>query len=325
MYKWLIAALVAAHAAALPVKAETLSTLEAGQTGKLTFMGETPKNYDYLIRGLLDATPLTGTLVMPKNAKSKVPAVVIIHGSGGLSDRETDWAEFFVQNGWAAFYIDSFTDRGLKGTGSNQSALSYSAGIADAYSGLRLLATHPGIDPKRIALIGFSRGGTAAAYSIFDKLRRPVSPDHKFAAHVALYPGCSMWSEQTTGAPMRIYVGDQDDYERPETCQRFAEMLRAKGVDAQVTIYPSVRHGFDRQLYRPEYSGKAEQWKACNMMTFMDNWTYKRFDTGEVRPISEVGSYLSTCKGLGAGSLGNKQAREQVRLDVQKFLSEVFK
>src|SRR3546814_15099453 len=88
MRKWLIAALVAAHAAALPVKAETLSSLEAGQTGKLAFMGETPKNYDYLIRGLLDATPLTGTLVMPKNAKGKVPAVVIIHGSGGLRSEE---------------------------------------------------------------------------------------------------------------------------------------------------------------------------------------------------------------------------------------------
>lgn len=317
--------LIGALAFASSVKAETLSSLEAGQTGKLTFVAETPKNYDYLIRGLLDATPLTGTLLMPSNAQGKVPAVVIIHGSGGLSDRETDWAEFFVQNGWAAFYIDSFTDRGLKATGTNQSALSYAAGVADAYSGLRLLATHPGIDNKRIALIGFSRGGTAATYSIFDKLRRPVSPDQKFAAHVALYPGCSMWSEQVTGAPMRIFVGDQDDYERPETCQRFAEMLRAKGVDAQVTIYPGVRHGFDRQLNRPEYSGKADQWKACNLMTFMDNWTYKRFDTGEVKPISEVGPYLATCKGFGAGSLGNKQAREQVRQAVQSFLSDVFK
>lgn len=303
---------------------EPLKDLSNGQSGKISFMGATPKSYYNLTKGILEPTPLAGTLLMPANAQGKIPAVVIIHGSGGLSDRETDWAELFVQNGWAAFYIDSFTPRGLGPTGKDQSVLSYAAGTADAYSGLKLLATHPAVDPKRIAVIGFSRGGVAALYSILEPLRRPISPDLKFAAHVALYPGCSMWSEHLTGAPVRIFMGDQDDYERPETCQRYAGMLKAKGIDAEVTIYPGARHGFDRQLYRAEYSGKAEQWKACNSITFIDDWTFKRFDTGDIRPIAEVGPYTASCKGYGAGSLGNKTARETVRATTVKFLKAIF-
>ena len=48
------------------------------------------------------------------------------------------------------------------------------ANLADALAALKLLATHPRIDPARIGVMGFSRGGQVALYSSLEPLRRGV-------------------------------------------------------------------------------------------------------------------------------------------------------
>jgi acetyl esterase/lipase len=61
--------------------------------------------------------------------------------------------------------------------------------ILDLYRSLAVLAGHPRIDPNRIAVMGFSRGGQAALYGTlkrFHKLWNPTGIDP--AAYIALYP-----------------------------------------------------------------------------------------------------------------------------------------
>jgi dienelactone hydrolase len=78
-------------------------------------------------------------------------------------------------------------------TGTIAFEASPAADVAGALAALRLLATHPSIDPSRIGVIGFSRGGSAAINSALEPIRHAIiNEDLRFAAHVALYPGCAV-------------------------------------------------------------------------------------------------------------------------------------
>ena len=53
----------------------------------------------------------------------------------------------------ALFSIDSFGPRGVKSTAEDQSLVPFAADVADAFAALRLMATHPRVDPQRIAIM----------------------------------------------------------------------------------------------------------------------------------------------------------------------------
>ena len=64
------------------------------------------------------------------------------------------------------------TGRGLVEVNSNQALLGRLNFILDIYRALDVLAKHPRVDPERIVLMGFSRGGQAALYaSLSDFIR----------------------------------------------------------------------------------------------------------------------------------------------------------
>jgi dienelactone hydrolase len=119
-------------------------------------------------------------------AAGRRPAVVLVHGSGGVSPREDRWADELRRAGAATFVLDSFTGRGITFTEEDQAQLSSLAMIGDAYRALELLATHPRIDPERIAVRGFPKGAVAALYSAVTRfpapvraVRRPVRAAHR--------------------------------------------------------------------------------------------------------------------------------------------------
>ena len=67
--------------------------LADGRAGKIYFESVTPSGFFALARReTLPKTVIFGTLVLPKKATAPVPAMVIAHGSGGVShDREFWW------------------------------------------------------------------------------------------------------------------------------------------------------------------------------------------------------------------------------------------
>lgn len=116
--------------------------------------------------------PLEGTLTLPKDAMSPLPAVILVHGSGPCDRDETvgankpfrDLAWGLAQQGMAVLRYDKRTY--TYGDVLEQSDLSeftvQQETMDDALAAARLLRENDAIDPERVYILGHSMGAMLA-------------------------------------------------------------------------------------------------------------------------------------------------------------------
>ena len=222
------------------------------------------------LTGRKEGKPVTlaGELRLPRQGKDRLPAVVLIHGSGGVVSNVLDWEQYLNAMGVATFVVDSFTGRGIVKTVFDQSQLGLTPMIVDAYRALDVLARHPSIDPTRIALMGFSRGGFVALYASLKRFQRLQGPaGQEFAAYIPFYPSCNTVfrdDEDVVDKPIRIFIGSADDSVGVAPCRAYVKRLKAKGKDVQLTEYAGAGHYFDGRAFKtPRKIKKAQTSRKC--------------------------------------------------------------
>ena len=198
---------------------------------------------------------IAGELRLPVGT-AKIPAVILVHGSGGLGANVDQWASHLNGIGVAAFVVDSFTGRGITQTITDQSLLGSLTMIVDAYRALEILAKHARIDEKQIALMGFSKGGFVALYAGLKRFQRMYAPAGlEFCAYIPFYAPCNivfLEDEEVSERPIRLFHGAADNYVSVGPCRKYVERLQKKGHDVRLTEYPGAQHVFDNPLYTPE-------------------------------------------------------------------------
>jgi dienelactone hydrolase len=210
---------------------------------------------EQFLTGRKDGTPTTiaGELRLPQLGTDRLPAVIIIHGSGGIMGNEDRWARELNDIGIAAFTLDGFTPRGIVNTAADQSQLGNLTMINDAYRALDLLAKHPRIDPDRIGIMGGSRGGRIALYASLKRFQRMYStPGREFVVYLSFYVPCYTKyaeDEDVIDKPIRLFHGAADDYTPPAPCRSYVERLRRAGKDVQFVEYPGAYHLFDNPVF----------------------------------------------------------------------------
>jgi dienelactone hydrolase len=175
---------------------------------------------------------LAGGLRIPRPGSDKLPAVVLIHASGGINAGVDRWAQDLNSIGVATLIVDSFAGRSITALPPDPSNEAFLWVIVDAYRALGLLAQHPRIDPKRIAVMGFSMGGLVATYTSNERFWKAYGPANaQFAAHISLYGNCAVTyrdDTKVTGKPIRLFHGAADDIELVAPCRAYvARMSRA--------------------------------------------------------------------------------------------------
>ena len=303
-----------------------VADLADGRTGKIYFESVTPAGFFQLAkRQATQKTVIFGTLQLPKKSTGPVPAMVIAHGSAGVAERESWWADHLHDIGVASMIVDSFTPRSIRDTSTDQTQLSTAANVADAFAALKLLATHPKIDKQRIGVIGFSKGGQVALWTEFEAYRRAVIQNQaKFAAHVPLYPACNDWqvTDHITAAPILMLLGGRDDYTPAAPCREYAQWFRSKGADADVIVYENAYHDFD-SLRPPVRAKNVVTGRDCNMLVDLDRFVVKIRATGE-DITRTVADYARGCQSRGAMVGGDSEGRKKSPGDVTTFLKRIF-
>lgn len=217
-------------------------------------------------------TTLTGYLFAPDGKPKTAPAVVLMHGRAGaysplakgnysavtLSKSIRGWAELWAEQGYWALVVDSFGPRGypagaLNGASSNRTIPIDEVTMRplDAYGALKYLRASPRVRGDRIALEGWSNGGSAALASMTSKSldMAEIEGNRGFRAAVALYPGCGLQGEFKNGytpyAPVRVFIGSRDDEVSPATCEKLVAASKAQGGDIAISIFDGATHDFD--------------------------------------------------------------------------------
>lgn len=277
------------------------------------------------LNGNTEGPPATiaGELRIPTFGTDRLPAVILVHGSGGVGSNVTDWAAELNRLGIAAFVLDSFTGRGIANTIADQSLLASFAMLYDSYRALEILSKHPRIDPDRIAIMGFSKGAIPSLYSSLSRFQKiHASPGTRFAGHIALYAPCNTRHEEdlvTTGAPIRFFHGLSDDYTLAEHCKEYADKLKAAGADVAFFGYPGAHHAYDTSMIPfPIQLPHALTARTCRF-TERPQGTIVNEETGKAPTMQD------RCIERGATVAHSPEALAATRKEVAAFLKMLFK
>ena len=197
-----------------------------------------------------DSGKITAFINRPDSGSGPFPAVVIMHGGGGVHGWTNKFAATISGWGYVTLVIDSYGSRNIRDTpaiGRRTGALYQ---ITDVYGGWRFLSKLDFVDAKNIAILGFSRGGHTALNAIGEQqslpyyLKKGLAKSGDFAAAVAIYPNCIDQDGIVHKAPVLILIGNRDELYNLHCSANVVNRSKASGYKSALHIYRGVTHSY---------------------------------------------------------------------------------
>jgi dienelactone hydrolase len=305
-------------------------TLTAETRGKIEFAAPTFANFGAFYHNEPQSMDKAAMDIQLPDGNGPFAAVIISHTVGGFQpDVEGDAVRRLLAAGYAVGALDHFGPRGVReatGGGFNTAAAA-----SDALIALRLLATHPRIDPHRIAMIGFSMGGQATQNAAYEPIRRRFAGDARFAAHVSFYGPCSTLAldgpQTLTGAPVLLLFAGKDETTTRERCDQIEALVRAVQPDAprRTIWYPDAYHAWNHPKFRnARFLPHHRSTRACPLIDYGLRFGFIRAD-GSREPFTPA--TFNDCLRAGAGYTMGYDAgvTEQSWRDALAFLDQHLK
>ncbi len=213
--------------------------------------------------------PLTAELHAPAlfyrpTGDGPFPAVVLMHncaGVGGTTTPMQNVALLFRDAGYVVLVPDSLFPRNVHFLCDDPNKSPTPVERADdAFAAKRYLSSLAFVDAKRIGLVGWSHGGTAA--TIAWARNSGVSDSPPFAAVAAYYPYCFTQDVSSPSVPLLVFAGELDDWCPANRCKQLVDSATESGHhDVTITIYPGATHSFDATPGGTSFNAMGHQLK----------------------------------------------------------------
>lgn len=241
-----------------------------------------------------DGLHLTGVLVTPPGWKpgTPLPTLVDLHGGpaeawwSGWQGSWHDWAQLLATHGYAVFLPNP---RGSEGQGDAFAELARhdwgGADFQDILDGVDVLERQGVVDPKRVAIGGWSYGGYMSAWAVTQTTRfktaivgagvtdigamalttdvqdflpgyfgDPVANRAEYDAHspIRYVDGVHV--------PVLILHGEADQRVPISQAQMFYRALKMRGVPVKMVVYPRGPHWFVEQAAGSDVQQRVLDW-----------------------------------------------------------------
>ena len=228
---------------------------------------------------------LEGYLAYDDSTTATRPGILIVHEWMGLGPYAKRRAEQLAQLGYVAFAADMY-GKGVRAADHAEAAKL--AGIyksdrrlmrARIAAALEQLKSYPMTDARRLAVIGYCFGGTAA----LELARSGADILGVVTFHGALD---TPHPEDATHIKARLLIchGGDDPYVHPADVERFKQEMDQAGVRYRVIVYPGAVHSFTVA----EAGGDPSKGMAYNAAADHASWDAMQAFFKEIFAESEV-------------------------------------
>jgi len=178
--------------------------------------------------------------VFGADARTPRPAIVVLHGSGGMwNPMYHTYAEQFARFGFAVFVPHYFSRTGTTWADDATIHRHFREWLEVGKQTLDVVAEHAGIVPQRIGVLGFSLGGFLALAL--------AAQDERVKAVVEFFGGIpeEIARECTRMPPVLILHGDADQRVPIRWAHEAEQLLQRCGAEHEMKIYRGAGHIFD--------------------------------------------------------------------------------
>ncbi len=228
-----------ADSSAATAGVEPASLQESEIPAAILGRGEAPRGEDL---AYFDVDPATVGYIVSPEGEGPFPSVLLIHEWNGLVDRIRQVADAFADEGYVALAADMYGGRTGSSREQNMALMQETQAdperiIENLDAAVRYLRSRPDVTGKVAAMGWCFGGGVALSFALGGESHEGTAifygrliEDPDVLASID-HPIYGTFAELDGGIP-------------PEQVNRFAEALRAAGVENDIHIYDDVNHGF---------------------------------------------------------------------------------
>lgn len=216
------------------------------------------------------------------------PGIVLVHEVFGLDAHIRHVAQRLASEGFAVVAPDLYSREGVPGPASTEhdpapqwtieqiraaiASLPDRRSLADLDAGAEFLGSRPGVDARRIGVLGFCMGGTLAFLLGCTSRRIAAVVDFygriQYAELSAAKPGQPLELALNLTAPLCAFFGERDASIPPEHIERLRRTLEQFGREAQIHVFPGADHGYFNDT-RGRYDERAARASWALALAFL--------------------------------------------------------
>ncbi|MGB6554341.1 MAG: dienelactone hydrolase family protein [Candidatus Binataceae bacterium] len=176
--------------------------------------------------------------------KGPLPAVIVLHGAGPAPTEDSEFGTMCAElagDGYYTEYIEYYTQTGAVGAQDTPDIQKYYlTWMTEIRSGIDAMDKNPAVDPKRVAIVGFSLGSFLA-------LSTGATDPGKLAAIVEYYCGLppAFQSMAANLPPTLILHGAADVVVPVAQAHTLDALMTAAKRPHEMHIYPGANHAFN--------------------------------------------------------------------------------